>query len=195
MSADVQGVTPDSVVSFWRDAGGEKWFSGGSTFDGEIREHFGGLVEQAASGKLDSWADTPEGMLALILILDQFSRNLFRESDKAFAQDSKARALTRRALARGDDRKVDDELRVFFYMPLEHSESLVDQEDCLRLCHALNARYLGYAKLHADVIRRFGRFPHRNPVLGRHTSPAEQAFLDGGGFSAGTHKTNGEGSA
>ncbi len=190
MNGENQPAGPGDVVAFWKDAGGEKWFAGGAEFDDQIRARFDGLVEMAASGALDAWAETPDGALALILVMDQFSRNLFRQSAKAFDQDEKARALARQAIARGDDEKVDPDLKVFFYMPLEHSETIGDQADCLRLCHALNPRYLQYAKLHADVIRRFGRFPHRNAVLGRHTSPAEMAFLDGGGFSAGTHKAD-----
>jgi uncharacterized protein (DUF924 family) len=184
---------PGDILTFWQAAGAEKWFAGGDAFDAEIRERFDGLVEKVASGDLDHWPDTPDGALALIIVLDQFSRNLFRGSDRSFSQDAKALALAKSSIARGDDAKVADELRVFFTMPLEHSEVLSDQRRSVVLCHALSARYLQYAKLHEDVISRFGRFPHRNDVLGRHTSPAERAFLDGGGFSAGTHKSEADG--
>jgi uncharacterized protein (DUF924 family) len=193
MTSGQTELAPGDVLTFWQEAGTEKWFAGGDAFDAEIRERFDGLVEKVASGDLDHWADTPDGALALILVLDQFSRNLFRGSDRSFSQDGKALALAKAAIARGDDAKVAGELRVFFSMPLEHSEALSDQRASVVLCHALSPQYLHYARLHEDVISRFGRFPHRNDVLGRHTSPAERAFLDGGGFSAGAKKSEGDG--
>lgn len=180
----------DEVLAFWKAAGQEKWMKADPEFDAEIRTRFGDLVENCASGKHDDWALSPEGALALVIVLDQFPRNLFRGDAKAFAADAKAREIAKEAISSEFDQKVDSELKIFFYMPLEHSESLSDQNYCLRLCHSCGQGYLKWAKLHRDVIRRFGRFPHRNGVLGRHTTPAEWAFLEGGGFSAGTHKSN-----
>jgi uncharacterized protein (DUF924 family) len=172
------------IVAFWREAGPEKWFKKDEAFDSAIREGFAALHMEAAAGKHDDWAATPEGTLALILLFDQFSRNLFRGSAETYAQDEKARAIGTRAIEAGFDLKVDPRVRKFFYMPFMHSESLPDQQRCVALSHAVgDADLLQYARHHRDIIRRFGRFPHRNAILGRHTTPAEQAFLDGGGFS------------
>jgi uncharacterized protein (DUF924 family) len=178
------GAVPHDVVAFWRDAGPEKWFRKDAAFDAAIRQRFGALHEAAAAGRLDGWAENPEGALALILLLDQFSRNLHRGSPLAFAQDVRARSVAERAIAAGFDLAVPADLRLFLYLPFEHSEAIADQERCVRLCHALPDRgLLPYARDHERIIRRFGRFPHRNAALGRHTTPAEQAFLDGGGFA------------
>lgn len=177
--------SPEDVVAFWREAGPEKWFATDAAFDAEIADRFSALHGAAAQGGHDTWAESGDGALALILVLDQFSRNLHRGSALAFASDPKALQVARTALARGDDHAVSKDLQVFFYMPFEHSESLADQRMAIRLTHAMqNANYLRYAHTHHDVIRRFGRFPHRNAVLGRHTTAAEKAFLETGGFSA-----------
>lgn len=182
--ADESGIGPEEVVAFWRESGPQKWFTKDAGFDGSVRERFLALREQAAAGALDDWAETPTGALALILLLDQFSRNLFRGSAAAFAKDDTAVAIARLAVDRGHDFGVEPGLRQFFYMPFMHSERLEDQERCVRLSHSLDDKgTLPYARDHARIIRRFGRFPHRNPVLGRHTTPAEQAFLDAGGFA------------
>ncbi len=141
------------------------------------------LHAEAAAGKHTDWEKTAEGALALILVLDQFSRNMFRGSPKAFAQDKTARAAAHRALAAGFDADVPSELRYFFYMPLMHSEEIADQQRCLLLFHAAAPATLRFAREHEAIIRRFGRFPHRNAILGRHTTPAEQAFLESGGFA------------
>jgi uncharacterized protein (DUF924 family) len=180
---DRQGQGPDDVVTFWREAGPKAWFEKSDAFDREIERRFGALHEKAAASALDHWAETPDGALALLLVLDQFSRNLFRGSRKAFAQDERARAVANAALDRGFDREVDSAFRSFFYLPFEHSEAIADQERCVALCHAVEGQALHWARLHEKIIRRFGRFPHRNKALGRHTTPAEQAFLDGGGFA------------
>jgi uncharacterized protein (DUF924 family) len=175
---------PAEIVAFWRKAGPKKWFVKDDAFDAAIRQRFGALHTQAAAGEKDDWAATPEGALALLLLLDQFSRNLFRGTPQAFAQDERARWIARQAIEAGFDQAVDPAFRTFFYLPFEHSESIADQERCVRLSHALaDAEALRYARLHEEIIHRFGRFPHRNKVLGRHTTPAEQAFLDSGGFS------------
>ena len=176
--------TPADVVAFWREAGPKKWFLKDAAFDASIRERFATLHARAARGELDDWAETPEGALALLLLLAQFSRNLNRGSVRAFAQDERARRIAQKAIEAGFDQKIDPAFRTFFYLPFTHSESIGDQELCVRLSHHLPDRdSLRWARIHEQIIRRFGRFPHRNKVLGRHTTPAEQAFLDGGGFS------------
>jgi uncharacterized protein (DUF924 family) len=173
------------VVEFWREAGPGKWFKKDETFDAEIADRFSALYSATAQGAHDDWAESGDGALALILVLDQFSRNLHRGSASAFASDPRALQIAKTAIARGDDHSVSNDLQIFFYMPFEHSECLADQRTAIRLTHAMqSANYLKYAHTHHDVIRRFGRFPHRNAVLGRHTTAAEKAFLEGGGFTA-----------
>jgi uncharacterized protein (DUF924 family) len=176
--------TSGNVLAFWRAAGPAKWFRKDAAFDEEIRARFLPSIAAAGGGRLAHWEATPEGALALVILLDQFPRNVFRGCAGAFAADPLARAVADRAIARGFDQRVPDAERQFFYLPFEHSETLVDQERCLALMRALgNADHLKWAELHADIIRRFGRFPHRNPALERITTAAEQAFLDGGGFT------------
>ena len=175
----------EEVIAFWRDVGPEKWFKTDEAFDAEIADRFLALHGAAAQGDHDKWAESDVGALALILVLDQFSRNLHRGSSLAFAADFKALQIAKTAVARGDNQKVSKDLQIFYYMPFEHSESLADQRMAIRLTHAMqNTDYLKYAHTHHEVIRRFGRFPHRNAVLGRHTTAAEKAFLETGGFSA-----------
>jgi len=174
----------EDVLEFWREAGPERWFEKDEQFDKAMIDRFLPLHGEASSGTLDHWSDEAEGSLALILVLDQFSRNMFRGSAKSFAQDEQALTIAGKAIRLGFDSQFDQDLRVFFYMPFEHSECLADQHRCVRLVHTLgDPEFLDYANLHREIIRRFGRFPHRNAVLGRHSSPAEQAFLDAGGFS------------
>jgi uncharacterized protein (DUF924 family) len=180
-------ATPDQILTFWRMAGPDKWFEADDVFDSEIRGQFAGTYEAAAGGALDHWEETAEGTLALLLLLDQFPRNLFRGEARAYATDAPARAAADRAIARGIDREFPIPERQFFYMPLMHSEDLADQERCVALFRdGADAPGIRHAEIHADIIRRFGRFPHRNRVLGRTTTPEEQAFLDGGGFGADT---------
>jgi uncharacterized protein (DUF924 family) len=172
------------VVSFWQAAGYDRWFKKDTAFDDEIRTRFLAAHEAAAAGKLAGWEQNAEGALALLILLDQFPRNMFRGDARTFATDPLARAVTAGALVRGFDSQVPKEMRAFFYLPFEHSEDLADQERGLALYKAADdADGLKWAEIHADIIRRFGRFPHRNAVLGRVTTPAEQAFLDGGGFA------------
>ncbi|MDP8916019.1 MAG: DUF924 family protein [Pseudomonadota bacterium] len=177
-------VTPADVVTFWGRAGPERWFSKDPAFDAEIRARFEAAHFAAARRELDGWADAPEGALALMLLLDQFPRNLFRASAHQFATDPLARMFAERALAAGHDRETGAELRRFFYLPFEHSEDAQDQDRAVALCEASGDEdALLWAHKHQEVIRRFGRFPHRNAALGRETSPEEQAYLDaGGGF-------------
>jgi uncharacterized protein (DUF924 family) len=175
---------PGAVLAFWRAAGAAKWFCRDDALDHEIRTRFLADIEAAAGGRLAHWEATPEGALALVILLDQFPRNIFRGRAQAFAADPLARAVAGRAIAQGFDQGVPEAERLFFYLPFEHAENIADQERCLALMRGLgNADLLKWAELHADVIRRFGRFPHRNPALDRATTAAEQAFLDGGGFA------------
>ena len=182
MAEDV--VRPEDIVEFWRHAGPDQWFKKDDDFDRSLTERYLDIHRQAANGALQSWMDEPDGSLALLLLLDQFSRNMFRGSAEAFAADPEARAIADNAIGRGHDKAFDTQLRCFFYLPYEHSESLADQDRCVALVHGLgDPEYLRYALLHRAIIRRFGRFPHRNTALGRHTSPAEEIFLASGGFS------------
>lgn len=171
------------VVAFWKEAGPERWFKKDAAFDDEFRSRFLDLHEAAARGELSSWSATPEGSLALLLLLDQFPRNCFRGSPRAFWTDPLARAIASKAVQRGHDLAVDPALRNFFYLPFTHSEWLPDQERCVALACVIGGEAERYARMHHDLIERFGRFPHRNPVVGRHTTPEEQAYLDGGGFA------------
>ena len=175
---------PEDLLAFWQAAGQKKWFTKDDAFDADIQARFLPTHEAAARGGLTHWEDGPASALALVIALDQLPRNLFRGDPRTYATDADALAVADRALARGFDQKVAAELRTFFYLPFMHSETLADQERCVALYRATGDAYsLEYAKDHADTIRRFGRFPHRNAMLGRVTTPEEQAFLDGGGFA------------
>jgi len=177
-------ATAADVLAFWRDAGPKKWFAKNDAFDAELRTRFLATYESAAAGKLSDWEATPEGALALTIVLDQFPRNMFRHDPRAFAADATARAVAERAIARGFDSQFPPAERSFFYLPFEHSEAMADQERCCALFRAMgDADLLHWAELHADIIRRFGRFPHRNAALGRSTTPAEKSFLDNDGFA------------
>src|ERR1700738_3340744 len=169
---DARGLTPADVLAFWRDAGPDRWFARDDAFDAQIRRRFFDLWQAAADGQLSSWQASDDGTLALAIVLDQFPRNMFRD-------------LAIRAIEGGVDLRVDPVLHDFLYMPLMHSEILADQERCIELFRkAGNTENLKYAEHPAHITLRFGRFPPRNPVLGRATTADEQAFLDGGGFSA-----------
>ena len=177
-------VAPGEIVSFWRDAGPDKWFEQDEAFDQAIRLRYLATYEAAKNSELAIWEDSVEGALALILVLDQFPRNLFGGDARAFATDALARVVAERALARGFDQATDLALRPFFYLPFMHSEALIDQDRSVRLYEALGeTKELRYATEHRDVVLRFGRFPHRNRALGRDTTPAEQAFLEADGFA------------
>ena len=180
---DAGGVAPAEILAFWRAAGRERWYEQDDTFDAEVRSRFLKLWRKAAAGELSSWEATDEGALALVIILDQFPRNMFRGDIRTYSSDALAREVASRAIARGADIRVEPALLEFLYMPFMHSEHLADQLRCVELFGKTgNADNLKYAEDHADIIRRFGRFPHRNPILGRATTPEEQAFLHGGGF-------------
>ncbi|MFI4935685.1 MAG: DUF924 family protein [Caulobacterales bacterium] len=179
---------PADITQFWLAAGPKRWFVKDAAFDDAIRLKFEPVHHAAARGEYDAWSETAEGALALVILLDQFPRNLYRGSAHAFATDPLARKTAGEAVARGHDRAVEAQLRSFFYLPFMHSEDLADQTLGLELHEAL-ARDTGdpdaakWARDHFAIIARFGRFPHRNPALGRTTTEEEQAFLDEGGFA------------
>lgn len=176
-------ATPQDVVGFWRKAGAAKWFAKDPNFDKQIRLRFEPVHHRAARGEYDAWSATAEGSLGLLLLLDQFPRNLYRGEAHAYATDGKARAVARAAVAAGHDQALPPELRPFIYLPFEHSEDMGDQDESLRLFQTTgDADLIKWAVLHRDIIVRFGRYPHRNAALGRLTTPAEQLFLDEGGF-------------
>ena len=172
-----------AVVAFWQEAGPGLWFAKDEAFDRRFRERFLSLYEMAARGELTGWLATPDGALALVLLLDQFPRNAFRGTPRMYATDAFARQVGSAAIDAGHDRAVNAQLQLFFYLPLGHSENLADQERSVALAERLGEPSLSHAKGHRDIIRRFGRFPHRNPVLGRTMRPEEQQFLDAGGFA------------
>jgi len=172
------------VLAFWRAAGAAKWFKKNAAFDAEIASRFQALWRDAAAGVLADWEAAPEPALSLVLVLDQFPRNMFRGKAEAFAADALARGVAERAIAREFDQKVPASERVFFYLPFEHSENLADQERAIALVSTLgDADLVRWAEMHADIIRRFGRFPHRNSAVGRASTREEQEFLDAGGFA------------
>ncbi len=172
------------ILDFWLAAGPKKWWKKDDHFDAEIKRRFGGVHEAASRGELDHWAKEPDSALALIIVMDQFSRNLFRDDGRAFALDARCREIVGDVMEVGLDRKMRSEIAVFCYMPLMHSEQLEDQKTGLVEMSRLGLEdNVKYARIHLEIIERFGRFPHRNKVLGRVTSKDEQAFLDGGGFS------------
>ncbi|HLK25914.1 MAG TPA: DUF924 family protein [Caulobacteraceae bacterium] len=178
---------PADIVGFWTSAGSGKWFKKSDAFDDALRLRFEPVHHAAARGEHAGWAESSEGSLALVLLFDQIPRNIFRGSAHAFATDPLARRSARAMLEAGYDRAVALELRCFCYMPFMHSEDLADQDRSISLFEALESAggpsNVDYATSHRDIIRRFGRFPHRNGALGRTTAPEEQAFLDDGGFS------------
>jgi uncharacterized protein (DUF924 family) len=181
MSTEI--ASPETVLNFWREAGPERWFKQDAGFDKEIRDRFLATHEAAAAGKLE-WERAPGSTLALLLLLDQFPRNMFRGTPRAFATDACALQVAARALEKGFEKKFPPELRSFFYLPFMHSEELSDQEKCLALYKALGEEEgIKYAEIHLDAIRRFGRFPHRNKILGRSSTQEEVAYLADGGFS------------
>ncbi len=181
---DVGDITPADILAFWREAGRERWYTRDDAFDVEVRRRFLAVWQKAIVGKLASWEASDDGALALIIVLDQFPRNMFRDTPQAFASDGLARNVARRAIDRGVDTRVDPVLLEFLYLPFMHSEHLPDQLHCVALFQNTdNAENLKYAREHADIIRRFGRFPHRNRLLGRDSTEEEQAFLDKGGFA------------
>ena len=184
---------PDNILRFWfSDRASKHWFKSSDAFDAEIRREFESLAISLAATQAErkaahGWeSQSPAAHLALIIALDQFPRNMYRDTAAAFAWDKYALAAAKRMIARKTDIHLPQKQRPFAYMPFMHSELLDDQEACVRLADARldDEGTLKFAKIHRDIISRFGRFPHRNKILGRETLPEEQAFLDNGGFSA-----------
>jgi uncharacterized protein (DUF924 family) len=171
-----------AVVDFWRAAGPGLWFAKDAQFDQRFRDRFIVAHEAAARGELAAWANSAEGALALVILLDQFPRNAFRGTARMYATDGQARLVAAAAVADRHDLVVDLELAKFFYLPFAHSENLGDQERSVALVSRLGGKDLSQALGHRDIIRRFGRFPHRNPILGRPMRPEEQHYLDHGGY-------------
>lgn len=177
-------ATAAEILAFWREAGPDRWFGRDEAFDAEIRARFLATYEAAAAGRLHDWEATPDGAYALLILLDQFPRNMFRGSPRAFATDPLALVIADRAIARGFDALYSNPERRFFYLPFEHAEDLAHQERCVALSQASGDEdSTKWAILHRDIIRDFGRFPHRNDVLGRETTDEERRFLEAGGFS------------
>jgi uncharacterized protein (DUF924 family) len=171
-------ATPDEVITFWREAGPDKWFAKDAAFDQAFRDRFLPTYEAAARGDLNEWELTPEGALAVILLLDQFPRNMFRGKRETYKTDPVALMAADRAIERGFDHKVEPQFRRFFYLPFMHSESLRHQERSVTLNEALGEEdSIKWARHHHDIVARFGRFPHRNAILGRESRPEEEAFL------------------
>lgn len=176
-------MSPTGIIQFWRDAGEKAWFVKGDAFDQRCRA-FEPAHHAAARGELSAWEQTAEGALGLCLLLDQIPRNIYRHSPHAFAADGLAQSLAQRAIAARHDAATPMPLRIFFYLPLEHAENLALQAQCLALMQAAgDTGFVRYAAQHRDIIARFGRFPHRNALLGRVSTPEETAFLEGGGFA------------
>lgn len=182
-------AAPDDVLSFWLD---EKkpsdWYRSDDALDQEIRDRFEATWSDAMQGKFGLWLTYPSGALAYIILMDQFSRNMFRDSGKAFASDKAALAAAKVAIDRGWDLRIDEPARQFFYMPLMHSESLCDQERCIRLMKermpSSGESNMLHAKAHREVIRKFGRFPYRNTALSRQFTDCEKLYVDQGGYGS-----------
>lgn len=179
---------PVTVLDYWLgELGPEGWYAGGEDLDGEIRDRFGDLWQAAAEDGLEHWVDGPAGSLAYLIVTDQFPRNIWRGSARAFATDAKALAAARKAIAAGWDLQVPEPERQFFYLPFMHSELLSEQEECIDLMAErmpeTGASNQLHARAHAEIIRRFGRFPYRNAAFGRETTPEEAEFLSDGGYA------------
>lgn len=174
-------ITPYDVVAFWKEAGADAWYKKDPEFDARFRHRFYDTHIAAAGRFCDHWMDNAQGALALLILLDQYPRNSFRGTAHQFATDPLALSFSRQAIALDYPKSLEPELRQFMLMPLMHSEVLADQDDLLPLCADM-PQTLRFAHIHRDIILRFGRFPHRNPYLGRETTTEEQLFLANGGF-------------
>ena len=180
-------ISPEEVLGFWLDEVGPKdWFKAEDALDAQIRDKFEDAWNSVMAGGYSLWLTYPSGTLAYIILTDQFSRNMFRDTGKAFASDKIALAAAKSAVDKGWDLKIDEPARMFFYMPMMHSENLCDQDRCVRLtCERMpehGASYLPHARAHREVIRDFGRFPTRNEALGRASTGVEAAYLSSGGY-------------
>ena len=179
-------VTPDEILTFWLDeVGPDGWYKQDDALDQLIRDRFLSAWQGACEGRYALWLTYPSGVLAYIILTDQFPRNMFRGQAQAFATDVAAKAVTKQAIHRGWDMKIDPPARQFFYLPLMHSENLCDQDRCVRLMKERmppDASNLLHAKVHREIIRSFGRFPYRNAALSRSLTAAEQQFVETGGY-------------
>lgn len=174
---------PEAVAAFWAPLGHAVWFGKDPVFDQKFREAFKAEHGAAARGELMPWLATPEGALSLVILLDQYPRNAFRGTPRMYATDPLARIVADAALELGHDRAVDPALKGFFYLPFAHSEHLADQERSVALCVDVPEPGPSHSRGHRDTIARFGRFPHRNAILGRQSTPEEVAWLAAGGFA------------
>lgn len=179
------GGTMHNIIEFWYAAGPKKWYAKNEAFDAEIRERFSVLLKQAMNGELSTWENDPESCLGLIILLDQFSRNMFRGTAEMYASDELAVAVCKRAVEKGFDLKV-EKGRNWFYMPLMHSENIEDQEQAIALFTQLAKdkgddieKAIRFAVVHRDTVKAWGRFPHRNKILDRKSTPEEATFLEG----------------
>ncbi|UXN63420.1 MULTISPECIES: DUF924 family protein [Phyllobacterium] len=172
----------ESVVEFWRAAGPGLWFAKDDDFDRRFTDRCLHLHKAAARGEFSHWISTPAGALALAILLDQFPRNAFRGTPRMYATDPLVREVASAAIAAGHDTGVDPSMRLFLYLPFGHSENLADQLLSVELCKRLGEPNLSHARRHCDIVKRFGRFPHRNPILGRTMTAEEQQYLDEGGY-------------
>lgn len=180
---------PDEILSFWLDeVGPEGWYGGGDELDETVRQRFMEDYERARAGALSLWLTYPSGVLAYIILTDQFPRNMFRGSAQAFATDGAAKAAAKAAISKGWDLKIDEPARQFFYLPMMHAECQSDQDRAVRLIATRMPEHgdgnLPHAKAHREIIRRFGRFPYRNDALSRETNPAEREWMEQGGYGA-----------
>lgn len=176
-------MTPDAVIAFWQSAGAGRWFYKDAAFDGALSVRFKPHVEAARRGGHDHWTETARGALGLVILLDQMSRNIHRGSPLAFAGDARALAAAKSAVARGFHWQLPASEAFWLFMPFEHAENIDDQERAIALFTTMGSELVPYAVMHRDIIAKFGRFPHRNPVLGRVSTPPELAFLAAGGFA------------
>ncbi|MGB3406018.1 MAG: DUF924 family protein [Jannaschia sp.] len=181
----IEAPDPEEVLDFWlKDCGPDVWYAGGDALDARIRDRFEGLWGLARDGGLSAWEEGPRASLALLILTDQFPRNMFRGTATAFATDALARRVAVQAIGRDDDLRTPEPERQFFYLPLEHSEALDDQDRAIDLIgERMDApETLLHARVHREVIRRFGRFPFRNEALGRRNTAEEDRFLSEGGY-------------
>jgi uncharacterized protein (DUF924 family) len=177
-------MTPQDVSNFWEEAGEARWFFKDAAFDGALKVRFGEALERAKSSEFDHWGETPEGALGLVILLDQVSRNIHRGSPLAFAADAKALQLSKSCITRGFHQRLAAPRAQWFILPYEHAEDLDAQHRGVALFQTMGLSDMAHwARLHLDIISRFGRFPHRNRVLGRISTREERAFLEMGGFA------------
>ena len=177
-------MTPQQVTGFWEQAGESRWFIKDAAFDGALKVRFGDALVHARAGAFDHWSETPEGALGLVILLDQVPRNIHRGSSLAFAADAKALRMARGWIGRGYHQKLPAPRARWLVMPYEHAEDIDAQHRAVALFQTMGLSHMAYwAQVHLDIIARFGRFPHRNALLGRVSTPQERAFLTAGGFA------------